>query len=102
MDERNDYNSLLPENNLAKDIELEKYTDYLSVGELLDFIEKYNIDRKSKVLVQRVEDIYYNKHNWTTLKKAGDFGEEYPEEYTPVFTPVKYPDDSNLFLNLHY
>lgn len=42
-----------------------------TVGELLDFIEKYNIPRESKVFYQRIEDVYFEKHNWTTVKKEG-------------------------------
>lgn len=52
--------------------EIETYNHYCTVGVLLDFIEKYKISRDSKILTQRIEDVYFEKHNWTTIKKEGE------------------------------
>lgn len=49
----------------------EGFERYLTVGKLLDYIEKYNISRDAKVLTQRVEDVYYNKHNWGVVLRKG-------------------------------
>lgn len=51
----------------------ELFEKFLTVGRLLDFIEKYKIPRDAKVLLQRVEDIYFEKHNWSTVNKEGEF-----------------------------
>jgi hypothetical protein len=56
------------------DSELEKFKKnghYCNVGRLLDFIEKHNIPRDGMVLIQRVHDVYFDKHNWTPIKKEG-------------------------------
>lgn len=88
---------------LAKDLQdLNKYEHYSTVQELLDFIEKNNIDKNSKILVQRIEDMYYEQYNWTTIKKDSvDFADE-QDEFTPVWCPVKYKDDDKLYLHLHH
>ena len=49
----------------------EGFEHYLTVGKLLDYIEKYNISRDAKVLTQRVEDVYYNKYNWGVVLGKG-------------------------------
>ena len=96
---------------------------FSKVGDLLDFIEKYKIPRDSNILVQRIEDCYYEGCDisgftgqledsswgklpegskttpWETIKKETDFGDS---EYTPVWCPVKYKNDNNLYLDLHY
>jgi len=100
---------------------------FLTVGQLLDFIEKFNIPRDSKVLYQRIEDHYFDK-SWKVVKKEGfgfcsmskvnedidlgntSFGKKYSEEalekskeqYIPAFSPVKYKGDDNLYIDSHY
>jgi hypothetical protein len=129
----------------AGDLSLEElkndYVIYYTVGDLLDFIKKHKLSRNSKILVERVEDVYYNKYGWKTVKKEGNaywdrkslinkaksgvFNDKstYPNmteehinniikseeildetknEYHPVWCPVKYKDDDNLYLDLHY
>ena len=51
--------------------ELKKYKDYLTVGKLKEFLYKHNLPTDALVVVQRVEDIYYEKHNWETYNKKG-------------------------------
>lgn len=61
---------------LAKDLtqkELEKYNHPFTVGDLLDYIKKNNVSRESIILVQRIEDYYYEDGNWKTIKKEGEF-----------------------------
>jgi len=50
----------------------EEHIHALTVGQLLDFIKKYNIPRDSKVLYQRIEDVYFEKHNWDTIDRKGE------------------------------
>ena len=56
--------------------------DQGTVGQLLDFIEKHNLSRDSKIYLQRVEDSYFTErvwHDgtilsaWETIKKCGLF-----------------------------
>jgi hypothetical protein len=53
--------------------EIKKYVDFCTVGELLEFIEKNNIPKDSKILAQRVEDLYFEEHNWKPIRKEGEF-----------------------------
>jgi hypothetical protein len=34
--------------------------------------------------------------------KSEEFLEEFKEQYTQIWCPVTYPDDKNLYLDLHY
>lgn len=46
----------------------------LTVGELLDYIEKNNISRESKIFCEKIEDSYFSNNNpspWKTIKKEG-------------------------------
>ena len=55
----------------AKDLSLEdlkNYKEWCTVGDLLKFIEDHNISKDSKILVERVEDFYYEKNGWETVK----------------------------------
>lgn len=109
--------------------ELKKeYKSFMTVGELKEFISERNINDDAKILVQRVEDIYYEKHNWAVYKKGGDVYqrallfnkdieknkfsslkkvseeelESLKDEYTPAWCCVYYNDEDNLFIDLHY
>lgn len=44
----------------------------LTVGQLLDAIEKFNIPRDGKVFYQRIEDDYFEKRNWNYLPMKGE------------------------------
>lgn len=48
-----------------------KFKNHCTVGELLDFIEKYNIPKEGKILIQRIEDVYFEKHHWNTIDMPG-------------------------------
>lgn len=79
----------------------EKYNYHLTVGKLKKCLEDYPDD--ALVVAQRVEDIYYEKHSWETLKKPDGLYPEYNNEYTPVWSPALYKDDKDCFyLDLHY
>lgn len=52
------------------------YTHYCDVGTLLDFIAKHKLPRDAKVLLQRVEDKYFENHNWGVVRKEGQFYNE--------------------------
>lgn len=82
-------------------MDLKKYAKHhMTVGDLLDFIENNNIPREGKILVQRVEDAYFEVLGWETLKRKDG---EVSGEYIPAFTTVKYKQDiTNLYLDCHY
>lgn len=59
----------------AKDLAYEDIDahGYFTVGDLVDFIKENNVNRNGKILVQRIEDFYYEQNNWNTLKVKGEF-----------------------------
>jgi hypothetical protein len=79
----------------------EKYKHYLTVGKLKEYLEDYPDD--ALVVSQRVEDVYYEKHGWETLKRPNPIYEGHENEYTAVWSPVLYKEDKDVFyLDLHY
>lgn len=52
--------------------ELVNYPMHLRVGDLKKFLDKHSLDDNAIVMVQRVEDIYYEKNNWGVYLKKGE------------------------------
>tara|TARA_R110001632_G_scaffold1618_4_gene7109 strand:+ start:484 stop:786 length:303 start_codon:yes stop_codon:yes gene_type:complete len=91
--------------------ELDNYDDYLTVGDLKEFLYKHSLPNSSKVVIQRVEDVYYDKHQWGVYLKEDEHTfkddnsnivESSLAQYHPAFCCVKYDEDDVLFINLHY
>ncbi len=92
--------------------DLMTYKHHLTVGDLKEFLYKYNLPSDAKVLIQRVEDVYYEKHEWgvyfkeglhTFKDEEGNIVKESLEQYHPAWGCVKYNDEDNiLFIDLHY
>ena len=81
----------------------EKYIKHhhLTVGKLKEYLAGYPDD--ALVVSQRVEDVYYEKHRWETLKRPDPAYSGSETEYTTVWSPVLYKDDKDVFyLDLHY
>lgn len=88
------------------------YQCYLTVGDLKEFLYKHNLPYDAKVVIQRVEDVYYEKHNWGVYLKEGEYTfkdeqgnivKESLNQYHPAWCCVKYRDEDDvLFINLHY
>ena len=74
----------------------------LTIKDIKDWIEKYNPPDDAIVLVERVEDIYFEKHNWKTVKKVHSIIEDENSEYIEAFCTVKFKEDKNLYINCHY
>lgn len=98
--------------------ELMKCQSALTVGRLKEFLEKSNLPDDSPVLIQRVEDYYYESCDWGVyVKRAEHYYDmkehdhtltedelfKYKEQYHPAFSCVKYNDEDDiLFIDLHY
>jgi 16S rRNA C1402 (ribose-2'-O) methylase RsmI len=78
-----------------------KYQHYLCVGQLMDFIEDNKITKEAIVVVERIEDSYYEQRGWSVYEKKQDTS---IAQYHPVWCPVAYRDEAKdiLFLDLHY
>ena len=65
---------MIPQKHYTKEEILEGPTKYMycTVGDLKKHIEKYKIPDDSPVVVQRIEDVYYDKHNWGSYLKKGE------------------------------
>lgn len=106
---------------MDEEIDLDKHS--CTVGDLLDFIEKHKISRDSKILLERVHDMYFDGCDiagitgqladstygplpegskstpWKSFKKPNWVGES---EYTVAWSPAYYPDSKHLFIDCHY
>jgi hypothetical protein len=97
---------------ITKDELINSYEHNLTVGRLKHFLNHYNLPDHAKVVVQRVEDVYFEKHHWGVYLKEGEYTtkdedgntiEESLEQYHPAWCCVKYKDDDDiLFIDLHY
>ena len=45
---------------------------YLTVGELKRFLNEHELSDNAIVAIQRIEDVYYEKHNWGVYLKRGE------------------------------
>ncbi len=52
--------------------ELFKYEHYLTVGKIKEFLNKYDLSDDSMVVVQRIEDFYYENNGWSVYLKEGE------------------------------
>lgn len=68
-----------------------RYDCYYTVGDLMEFIYKNNIPRDGKILVQRVEDMYYQENHWSTVKRGGE-GYHYALEHNKKIDSGEYLD----------
>lgn len=57
---------------LTREDVLSKQHPRLTVGDLKKFFEKHNLPDDAPVVVQRVVDRYYQKHNWGVYLKEGE------------------------------
>jgi len=78
---------------------------YMTVGDLKKLIKKMPDD--AKVYYQRIEDVYFEKHEWSkssVFKADPEYGDDPPiyDEYTRVYGSNRYKDDTNLYLTAHY
>lgn len=80
-------------NTITKIDLLTKYKGYLTVGKLREILDNTNLPDNAKVLIERVEDKYYENHNWGVFINENS-------EYHPAW--YSYPSDENLFIDLHY
>jgi hypothetical protein len=59
-------------NDLTKEGLNDRSLDNITVGKLKEFINKNNIPDTAKIVVERVEDYYYDNGGWGTLKQKGE------------------------------
>lgn len=104
---------------------LNRFKDYMTVADFKKSIERYGIKDTAKVVVQRVEDFYYENNNWGVYLQEGDaywqmknsneqgngeyvkkLTEEelhyFKDQYHPVWCVVGYKDQDIVCLDLHY
>lgn len=108
MDDENQYDMTFrvwkkpTTNQLSRDDIKNKYRDHLTVGKLKEFLYKNNLPDDAMVVIQRIEDAYYEKNGWSVYSKF-DKIDNALSEYTPAWSCVGYKDEHDiLFINLHY
>jgi len=92
--------------------ELNSYEHYLTVGGLKEFCDKHKLPDSAKVVIQRVEDVYYEEYGWgvylkecehTVKDSDGIIVKSSLEQYHPAWCCVNYEGEKNiLFIDLHY
>jgi hypothetical protein len=77
-----------------------KYPEHhLTVGKLREKLPL--LLENGGVYIQRVEDVYFEKHNWKgKMMPSPDFDDQF-DEYMPVWCALDYKD-GNLYLTPHY
>lgn len=105
--------------NLPREIKQEdlEVADCLTIGKLRELLVKYNLPDDGKVLVERVEDYYFEENNWGVVyknSKSFTFGEminglsedekrTFLDQFHPAWYASKFKDDDkNLYICLHY
>lgn len=88
--------------------ELKSYRDKaLNVGRLKKFIEDHELTDDAIIMIQRIEDRYYEKFGWTSYLKKGEHttDDDSMEQYHPAWCCVDYADEKDndiLFIDLHW
>lgn len=101
--------------NYDKTRSVEKYTpeevrnldkhNSLSIGDLMDYIEKNGLNRDYKIVYERIEDSYFtHKGGWHTVDIDDDLYPEMKSEYIPALNCSIRNDDERgiLFIGSHY
>jgi hypothetical protein len=63
----------------------------LTVGKLKKFIEEHNLPDDAPVLIERIEDVYFEKHNWSVYLKEGE-SFDYLKKFNEDIESGKYLD----------
>lgn len=74
-----------------------------SLGNLLNLIKEHNIPENASFVVERVEDVYFEKHGWETIKVCEN--PKFPNEITeliPINTFTYNKDTNTIIVWLHY
>lgn len=85
---------------LTKEEIRENYGYYLTVGQLRKAIE--NLPDDANVVVERVEDVYYEKYGWATLPIPNDLQPDCDDEYHPATCAWTEEDKQLLYIAMHY
>lgn len=86
---------------VTRDDVANKYDDFLNVGKLRKSMEDLPDD--TKVVIERVEDFYFEKNGWKVLEESDSFIPDGMRQYFPAWTSWHYNDDKRiLFIDAHY
>jgi len=75
----------------------------LTMGDLAEFVyNNSHIPRDTKVLIERIEDIYFEKYNWKVLEvQTGEY-EEDKNEFFPAWCISKDRNEDFIYIYNHY
>lgn len=90
----NEFGKKLPEVILTQET-LKKYKDHLTIKKLKEMIQDLPDD--GLVLVQRIEDFYFENNNWGVILKEGE-SYHYSKKWNDDLDSGKY-DDRNKYPN---
>ena len=99
-------------NEISREELINEYEHFLTVGDLKKYLNENNFSDDAKVVVERIEDVYYEKRKWGVYLKIGDntfkdkdgnIVKESMEQYHPAWCCTKHKDDDKiLFIHMHY
>jgi hypothetical protein len=74
----------------------------LTVGLLREAMKDLPDD--APVYYERIEDVYFEKHGWTTEPRPNPDGYNDcpPSQFIRAFTPIRYKDDNGLYITAHF
>ena len=75
----------------------------MKVKDFLKYIKDNNISEDAEIMVERVEDVYFDEHNWTTEKQKSYLWYAMKEQIIKARTGVyddkeKYPDMTDVLI----
>ena len=75
----------------------------LTIEGLKNYLVSLNLAPDTPVLIERVHDVYFKKHNWST--KKGKPNDDFPSEYirsTQCYIRVLEDGTKALVIDAHY
>lgn len=85
---------------MTRDEAVSNYKDYLTVGKLRETLSRLPDD--AVVLVERVEDFYYQKHGWAVVTEDDPIEPSFQHQYHPGWEAWSYEADPRiLWIGLH-
>ena len=95
--------------------EIKSFHTCLTVGELRRVINRFNIPDSAIIMVERVEDTYFNDNNWGIYLQDGDYTAKTKEitdniddikasmdQFHPASGCGSHGDEDFLFIHQHY
>ena len=92
--------NLAPGETSSKIQVMSAFDPNLTVGRLREAMKDLPDD--APVFYERIEDVYFEKHGWTTEPRPNEYPECPPSQFIRAFTSIRYKDDNGLYITAHF